>query len=72
MSEVYYHYWGSVKAAYAPRLLLSLLFYGYATGVFSSRRIEAATHDSARARYTWAQDAVPFKPLRQSHLPHSK
>ena len=28
----------------APEILLGLLFYGYATGVFSSRRIETATY----------------------------
>jgi hypothetical protein len=27
--------------AYAPELLLALLFYGYATGVFSSRKIHS-------------------------------
>jgi transposase len=27
---------------YAPEILLGLLFYGYATGVFSSRKIEKA------------------------------
>src|SRR5690349_4549959 len=37
--------------AYAPEVLLSLLFYGYATGVFSSRQIEAATYDQAPFRY---------------------
>src|SRR5437868_116752 len=37
--------------AYAPPLLLSLLFYGYATGVFASRRIEQATYDQAPFRY---------------------
>ena len=31
--------------AYHPRMLLALLFYGYATGVFSSRKIEQATYD---------------------------
>jgi transposase len=39
------------KQAYHPRLLLSLLFYGYATGVYSSRKIERATHDSVAFRY---------------------
>ena len=38
-------------AAYRPRMLLTLLFYGYATGVFSSRRIEKATFDSVPFRY---------------------
>jgi hypothetical protein len=31
--------------------MLGLLIYGYATGVYSSRRIEAATHDSIAFRY---------------------
>ena len=37
--------------AYAPELLLGLLFYGYATGVFSSRKIEQATYESIPFRY---------------------
>jgi transposase len=37
--------------AYAPEVLLSLLLYGYATGVFSSRAIEHATYDQAPFRY---------------------
>ncbi|MDQ2806899.1 MAG: transposase [Chloroflexota bacterium] len=38
-------------SAYAPEVLLSLLLYGYATGVFSSRALEAATYDQAPFRY---------------------
>src|SRR4051812_39646875 len=34
------------EAAYHPRLLLGILVYGYATGVFSSRKLERATYDS--------------------------
>jgi transposase len=37
--------------AWAPEVLLGLLFYGYATGVFSSRRIERATHESLPFRF---------------------
>ena len=37
--------------AYHPEALISLLFYGYATGVYSSRKIEQATHDSIAFRY---------------------
>ena len=37
--------------AYHPEVLLSLLFYGYAIGVFSSRKIERATYDSVAFRY---------------------
>lgn len=38
-------------APYAPELLFGLLVYGYATGVFSSRKIERATHESAPFRF---------------------
>ncbi len=37
--------------AYPPKILLALIFYGYATGVFSSRKIEKATYDSVPFRY---------------------
>ncbi|SRR6266498_1962550 len=37
--------------ALAPEILLGLLFYGYATGVFSSRKIEKATHESLPFRF---------------------
>lgn len=42
---------GRGKAAYPPAMLLALLFYGYATGEFSSRRIERATYDSIAFRF---------------------
>ena len=35
-------------------MLLSLLFYGYATGVFSSRKLEKATYDSVAFRFITA------------------
>ena len=35
-------------------MLLALLFYGYATGVFSSRKLEQATWDSVAFRYVAA------------------
>jgi transposase len=38
-------------AAFAPELLLGLLFYGYATGVFSSRKLEKATYESIPFRF---------------------
>ncbi|WP_200837211.1 transposase, partial [Dyadobacter sp. 3J3] len=46
LSRIYSQYRGTGTAAYDPKLLLGLIFYGYSTGVFSSRKIEAATHDS--------------------------
>lgn len=36
---------------YAPEILLGLLFYGYATGVFSSRKIERATYECLPFRF---------------------
>jgi transposase len=44
-------YRGVGIAPYHPRMLLALIFYGYATGVFSSRKIEHATYDSVPFRY---------------------
>ena len=49
--RIYKQYRGSGSAAYDPRMLLSLLFYGYSTGVFSSRKIEKATYDSVAFRF---------------------
>ena len=43
-------YRGRGEAAYHPRLLLGLLVYGCATGVFSSRKPERATHDAVAFR----------------------
>src|SRR3984957_12356056 len=42
---------GSGSASYHPRMLLGLLVYGYATGVFSSRKLERATFDSVAFRF---------------------
>ena len=44
-------YTGVGSEAFNPEMLLALLFYGYATGVFSSRKLEQATHDSIAFRY---------------------
>ena len=49
-------YGGRGSKAYHPRMLLSLLFYGYATGVFSSRKIEKATYDSIAFRFIAANN----------------
>src|ERR687893_249077 len=42
---------GSGEASYHPSLLLGILVYGYATGVFSSRKLERATYDSVAFRF---------------------
>ncbi|HMK90292.1 MAG TPA: transposase, partial [Methylocystis sp.] len=44
-------YRGTGSASYHPEVLLGLLIYGYATGVFSSRKLERATYDSVAFRF---------------------
>ena len=44
-------YRGSGEASYHPELLLGLIIYGYATGVFSSRKLERASYDSVAFRF---------------------
>jgi transposase len=51
LSAIYARYAPVGGMAYAPELLLGLLFYGYATGVFSSRKIEKATYESIPFRF---------------------
>jgi transposase len=49
-------YRGTGSASYHPAPLLGLLVYGYATGVFSSRKLERATYDSVAFRFIAAND----------------
>jgi hypothetical protein len=49
-------YRGTGSASYHPAPLLGLLVYGYATGVFSSRKLERAPHDSVAFRFIAAND----------------
>src|SRR5450755_4498154 len=49
-------YRGSGSASYHPRMLLGILVYGYATGLFSSRKLERATYDSVAFRFIAAND----------------
>ena len=51
LSALIRQYRGAGSAAYHPAVMLGLLIYGYATGVYSSRRIEAATYESVPFRY---------------------
>jgi len=51
LSEIIERYGDTGSTPYSPRILLALLFYGYATGVYSSRKIEHATYDSVAFRF---------------------
>lgn len=72
-----------IKAAYAgrgsqpynPEMLVALLFYGYATGVFSSRKLERSTYDSVAFRYLAANthpDHDTIATFRRRFLPELK
>jgi len=51
LSRIYGQYAPLGGEAIAPEILLGLLFYGYATGVFSSRNIEKATYENIPFRF---------------------
>jgi transposase len=51
MSKFYKQYSNQGGTLIAPQVLLGVLFYGYATGVFSSRKIEKATYESIPFRF---------------------
>jgi len=51
LSRIYSQYAPRGGEAIAPEIVLGLLFYGYASGVFSSRKIEKATYESIPFRF---------------------
>jgi len=51
LSVIYARYASVGGEAIAPEILLGLLFYSYATGLFSSRKIERATYESIPVRF---------------------
>jgi transposase len=51
LSPIKNAYAGRGSDAYSPSIMVALLFYAYATGVFSSRKIERASYDSVAFRY---------------------
>jgi transposase len=72
LSPLTRHYAGRGSKAHHPAVLLGLLVYGYATGVFSSRKIERATYDSIAFRYIAANthpDHDTIATFRRRFLP---
>lgn len=51
LSSIYAQYAPVGGEAFAPEILLGLLLYGYATGVFSSRKIEKGSYETIPFRY---------------------
>ena len=66
---------GRGSKPYHPRMMLALLFYGYATGTFSSRKLEKATYDSTAYMYICANthpDHDSINTFRQRFLKELK
>jgi transposase len=72
LSPIYARYGERGGQALAPEILLGLLFYGYATGVFSSRKIEKATFENIPFRFVaggWHPDHDTIANFRKTFLP---
>jgi transposase len=72
LTDMYKAYRGNGSPAYAPEVMVALLFYGYAVGVFSSRKLERGTFDSVALRYTAANthpDHDTIATFRRRFLP---
>ncbi len=65
-------YRGSGSASYHPKLLLAVLVYGYAMGVFSSRKLERATYDSVAFRFIAANEHPMTRPSLHSGVGSSR
>ena len=57
---------------YSPRMMTALLLYGYAVGVFSSRKIERATHEDVAFRVLAAGEHPHFTTINQFRLDHRR
>src|SRR4030042_376107 len=51
LSAIYGRYGLRGGEPYAPEVLLGLLFYGYATGVFSARKMEQGPYEAIPFRF---------------------
>ena len=75
LSALYAQYGSRGGEPYAPEMLLGLLVYGYATGVFSSRKIEHATYESVAFRFIAGNvhpDHDTLAAFRRTFLPKLK
>ena len=75
LSAIYARYGARGGQPYAPELLFGLLFYGYATGVCSARKLERATFESVPFRFIAGNlhpDHDTVAAFRQTFLPARK
>ena len=74
LSSIYKSYQekdGRGQAAYAPEMMVRLLLYGYATGVYSSRKIQTRTFEDIAFRYLSGDqhpDHATIAEFRKRHL----
>jgi transposase len=62
---------GRGQSAYSPEMMVRLLLYGYATGVYSSRKIETRTYEDVAFRYLAGDqhpDHATLAEFRKRHL----
>lgn len=62
---------GGGMSAYAPAMMVRVLLYGYATGVYSSRKIQTKTYDDVAFRFLSADEHPDHSTLaefRKRHL----
>jgi transposase len=72
LSSIYAHYAPVGGEPFAPEVLLGLVLYGYATGVFNSGQIEKGTYETIPFRYIaggWHPDHDTIANLRKTFLP---
>lgn len=72
LSTIYDQYGEMGAPPYAPEIMLGLLFYGYVTGVFSSRKIERATYEVIPFRFVSGDmhpDHASIAKFRRQFLP---
>lgn len=75
LSAIYKHYGVRGGEAIAPEALLALIFYGYSTGKFSSRKIERATYEDLGFRFVAGglhPDHDTIANFRKTFLPELK
>src|SRR5262245_21574412 len=75
LSAIYARYGSRGGQPYAPEILLGLLFYGYATGTFSTRKLERATYETVPFRFIAGNlhpDHDTLAPFRKTFLPELK
>ena len=62
---------GRGQSAYAPEMMVRLLLYGYASGVYSSRKIQARTYEDVAFRFLSGDqhpDHATIAAFRKRHL----